>query len=246
MPRHVLITGAAGTLGGELVKRLIDLGCRLSLCDVNEAGLAAMLASPGIQKSIVSAGVVDVTDRTAMRKFIEEADDCMTVDCVIAAAGITETPFDRDFAQNDKVFETNYLGVLHTVLPALARMVNRGQGHIVLVSSLSSFLGFPRVPQYAASKAAVRVLGYSLRHWLRREGATLTIACPGFFESGMSHQGHKRPHAMEAGEVADKIIAATLKRKEEIIIPRTLGWALKPMSLLPYRLQDKIFDKFFL
>lgn len=98
----------------------------------------------------------------------------------------------------------------------------------------------------ATFKAAVRVLGYSLRYWLRREGVTLTIACPGFFESGMSHQGHNRPNAMSAGDVADKIITAALKRREEIIIPKTLGWTVRLISLLPYRFQDRIFAKFFL
>jgi short-subunit dehydrogenase len=245
-PRHVLITGAAGKLGKALIKQLVDQGCRLSLCDVNEAGLTALMASPGVQDALVRAAVVDVADSTAMKTFVKGADDCLPIDWVIAAAGITEPPFGPDFAQNNKVFEVNYLGVLQTILPAAARMADRGQGHIVLVSSLSSFLGFPRVPQYAASKAAVRVLGYSLRYWLRREGVTLTIACPGFFESGMSHQGHNRPNAMSAGDVADKIITAALKRREEIIMPRTLGWTLKLMSLLPYRWQDRIFAKYFL
>ena len=39
----------------------------------------------------------------------------------------------------------------------------RGRGHVVLVSSLASFLASPTGPAYAASKAAVRRYGEGLR-----------------------------------------------------------------------------------
>ncbi|MCG8564800.1 MAG: SDR family NAD(P)-dependent oxidoreductase [Desulfobacterales bacterium] len=242
-PDHVLITGAGGSLGRELSLELAAMGSHLSLCDINGEQLEEVLGMARISDFLVASARVDTADSDAMEAFITQADASRPIDWVIAGAGITEPRPMDPFTLSTGVMEVNFTGVLNTVFPAIRAMVKRGRGHVVLISSMASFLGFPRVPQYAASKAAVRVFGRSLRYWLRREGIGLTIACPGFFPSGMSHNDQPRPGGLDAMTAAHKIILGVLKHKNQLVFPRSQGLILKLLSILPVSLQDRFFER---
>ncbi len=93
--KTVLVTGAAGSIGSELCKKIIDAGSkRLIAYDHSEFGLYAfergLIAE--ISKEIIDAKVVfrlgSVTDRTAIRRTLEE----FGVDFVYHAAAYKHVP----------------------------------------------------------------------------------------------------------------------------------------------------------
>jgi uncharacterized protein len=58
-------------------------------------------------------------------------------------------------------------------------MVRRGQGGIVLVSSLAGVQGVPYVANYSAAKAYLLTLGEALHHELSPHGVAVTVLTPG-------------------------------------------------------------------
>ena len=72
--------------------------------------------------------------------------------------------------------ELNYLGVLHAVRAVLPAMVDRGHGHLVLISSLSGLMGVFGYGAYTPTKFAIRGLGEALARSADHHGPLLRAA----------------------------------------------------------------------
>src|SRR5262249_26494389 len=133
----------------------------------------------------------DISDAQSVGHWITDCDSRQPIDLVVASAGIGgATVFAPDCGEDldaaHEIIATNVLGVVNTVIPLLPRFVARGNGHVVIMSSLAGFLGLPQSPLYSASKAAIRVYGQGLRRLLAPRGVLVTVVCPGFVKTPMS------------------------------------------------------------
>jgi NADP-dependent 3-hydroxy acid dehydrogenase YdfG len=135
--------------------------------------------------------VQDVRDADGMAHVLLAADDVQPIDLLYANAGVSEATLQRDGLPAGEqttraLLSTNIDGVLNCVEPLLPRMLARGGGKIVVMSSIASSGYFVGGAAYCASKAAVRVYGESLRaaHW--RDGLRVTVACPSLTQSPMT------------------------------------------------------------
>src|SRR5262249_35406087 len=109
-------------------------------------------------------------------------------DLLIAAAGIGRETHALDFSPADMeaVIRVNLIGVAHSFAAVLPGMRQRRQGHLVALSSLASYRGFPRMAAYSASKAGVNALCDSFRVELKPLGIAVTTICPGFIRTPMT------------------------------------------------------------
>jgi short-subunit dehydrogenase len=246
-PEHTLITGAGGALGTALAARIAAAGGALSLCDLAPEGLRAAAARCSRQGGAVTAELIDVRNGPALRDWIDARDTARPLECVIANAGISlERPQGAVGEALDsalEIIQVNLIGVLNTVYPAIERMSERGRGRIVLIASLASLAGFPRVPVYAATKAAVRVFGQSIHPTLRRRGIELLIACPGFFQSRMTFVDRPVPLGMSADEVAARIETALRRGRTRVSFPAPLVAMISLLRVLPYHLRARIYER---
>src|SRR6266545_1670306 len=102
--------------------------------------------------------VSDVTNRSSLEALLAAAEaEFGRVDILINSAGITRrTPTlkvsDREW---DGILETNLTGTLRACQIFGRPMIERKQGRIINIASVSSDRGFFEVAAYAASKAAV-------------------------------------------------------------------------------------------
>ena len=80
----------------------------------------------------VEAKIIDVTDRPAMKQWIETIDETHTLDLVIANAGVsTQTSGETDPEMlNQRLKEINIDGVLNTLDPIQFRMTERRSGQM--------------------------------------------------------------------------------------------------------------------
>jgi cyclic-di-GMP-binding biofilm dispersal mediator protein len=84
-------------------------------------------------------------------------------------------------------------------------------GHIVLISSLSHFTGYPGAAAYAASKSALAIFGTSIRKAAYARGVSVTIAYPGPLAT--EHAARHAPKGANAkARMAPEIAAATILR----------------------------------
>ncbi|MGB2693665.1 MAG: SDR family NAD(P)-dependent oxidoreductase, partial [Dehalococcoidia bacterium] len=91
-------------------------------------------------------------------------------------------------------------------------MVERGSGHVVLISSLNGKIASPGASIYGATKFGLRGFGFSLNVDLRGTGVGVTTVFPGFIsEAGMFHRsGVKLPKGVHT-RTPDDVAAAVVK-----------------------------------
>jgi len=235
-PRSILITGASSGLGEALARAYAGPGVTLALSGRDGRRLEAVAEACRALAAEATAEVVDVTERGAMRRWIEAADDARPLDLVVANAGISAGTGGNDDPEDQAraIFAVNVDGVLNTVHPAVARMRARRGGQIALVSSVTAFRGLPGTPAYAASKAAVKTYGEGLRGRLAEDGVRVSVVCPGFFVSRMTATNpYPMPLIMPAERAARIVKRGLARDKARIAFPWPIYFLVWLLGALP-------------
>lgn len=183
--RAVLITGAGGGVGAELVKRFLANGDTVIGTDMSPVALAELEreldAGPAL---ITMAGnITDESDVTALAELVERQGG---LDVLINCAGFfpfdmfADTTLDRWKSVID-VNLTGYFLVTHTMLP---QMAGRGWGRIINFGSASMFPGVPGQVHYVSAKAGLVGFTRSLAREVGTDGITVNLLTPGLTLTG--------------------------------------------------------------
>jgi short-subunit dehydrogenase len=144
-----------------------------------------------------------------------------------------------------RVVDVNIRGPLVFARTLAPRMIARGRGGIVLMSSLAGYQGAPRIATYAASKAFNIVLGEGLWSELKPHGVDVVVSSAGAIRTpGYAKAATKEaPGTLDAAEVANRTLDAL--GHGPIVIPGTVNriarFALG--RLLPRRVAIDIFAR---
>ena len=186
--RVVIVTGAASGIGLALTRRLLARGDTVIAADLNEVGLASLvaLADEAGWSGRVVAQQCDVTDADSVQAAVDLAvREFSRLDVIVNNAGIglgggleEMTP-----AHWDAVIDVNFRGVAYGATAAYKVMVEQGFGQIVNVASLSGLIPSPFLTPYSATKHAVVGLSDSLRAEAAGTGVSVVCVCPGFTET---------------------------------------------------------------
>jgi NAD(P)-dependent dehydrogenase (short-subunit alcohol dehydrogenase family) len=131
----------------------------------------------------------DVADRGSLQKLLAETIAAFEkVDILVNCAGITKRAPTLDFPESDwnAILDTNVTVTLRACQVFGRAMLERGQGSIVNVGSLSSFVALHEVAAYAASKAAVVSLTKSLAIEWGKKGVRVNAIAPGVFRTELN------------------------------------------------------------
>lgn len=246
--KNILITGASSGIGSALALRLAASDVRLILLARNTEKLEAVAAQ--CTQAEVITHTADVTETTKIQNLIESIDTEFPIDLIICNAGVTNTVGKKNEAETwneiTKVIDTNLYGVLACLNPLIARMQQRKQGQIAIVSSLAAFYGMPVTPIYCASKSALKGYGESLRGWLKYDGIKVNMVYPGFVKSDLSDQFNTHRPFMITTEKAANIIANGIENnKASISFPLLLTFGIRFLNILPSRMADFFMGELF-
>jgi short-subunit dehydrogenase len=162
-------------------------------------------------------------------------------DVFVANAGVPATGVLTALTQEriDRILEVNLrapIALAHALAP---RMIERGRGHMVFISSLSGRAASPASSLYAATKFGLRGFALSIREDLREQGIGVSVVLPGFIrDAGMfADAGVKLPLGVgtrSPEEVAAAVISAIERNRAEIdVAPVTLRVGAKFASAAP-------------
>ena len=178
--RTVAVTGAAGGIGGALVRALVERGARRVI--------AADLDAAGIDEGgVVEARTLDVTDEAATRALVEEAGP---IDVFFANAGVA-TGGDQDAPDDvwERQWRVNVMSHVYAARALLPGWVERGEGHLVTTASMAGILSALGDAPYSATKHAA--LGFA--EWLAfsyaGRGVKVSCICPGAVDTAMLRAG---------------------------------------------------------
>lgn len=134
---------------------------------------------------------VDVTDRGSLDSLFSSVMATFeNVDILINSAGlISRGPtIDSQESEWQKLLDTNLMGVLRACQIFGRRMLQRGYGRIVNITSLNAFVALHEVAAYAASKAAVQSLTRSLAIEWAGSGVCVNAIAPGVFPTALNSE----------------------------------------------------------
>jgi short-subunit dehydrogenase len=240
---RVLVTGASRGLGRALAEAFAWRGAVLGLVARSEDELRELVDElPGADHKIL---IADVADRRQIGSAIEAFGD---IDVLVANAGVARYLNFRDLPleEAERMTQVNWLGTLYTIKPALPRMVERGAGSVVIVSSGAGLRAFPQASIYGATKAAQLAFGRALSHELDGTGVSVTLVMPGELQTHLhDHQRDGLPawrqdkYALPARPLAERVVAAVENDEAELYYPRSVK-ALRLFQGVSPRLADRV------
>jgi 3-dehydrosphinganine reductase len=180
-----LITGGSSGIGLALGKALANQGADICLLARDQTKLQTAHREVSRHKIRQDQRIMtlscDIRDFPALSRELEHLIEGFGLpDLVINSAGVT---YPGAFEELDvKIFhwvmDINYFGTIHVLKCLVPKMIERGSGQIVNISSQAGFVGVFGYSAYGASKYAVRGLSDVLRAEMKPRGIQVSIVFP--------------------------------------------------------------------
>ncbi len=183
--RIVVITGASGGIGSELVDRFLANGDTVIASDVSDDALQNWRRrwdSAGDVNSRLLAVAADIASEESCQHLVDVARDQFgRIDILINCAGwFPMVSFEEmTVDQWRQVIDVNLTGTFLMTKAAVPLMKNRGWGRIINFGSGSLFEGTADQSHYVAAKAGVLGFSRSLARELGDYGITVNVITPG-------------------------------------------------------------------
>jgi short-subunit dehydrogenase len=252
----IVITGGSSGIGLATARMAASRGARVVIVARDEAGMRRICEEADAEGMEIDYAVADVGDRAQVRRAAQQVierhggfDTWFNCAGVGAYARLDEMS-DED---HERIFRTNYFGVVNGSLEALKHLKSKG-GTIINQGSIASDMPIPILGAYAASKHAVKGFTDSLRQELIEERAPVhvTLIKPAGIHTPFGKNARNYmdsaavvPPPVYAPEVvADAVLSAAERPIREVII----GGAGRGMTLLSQLLPglaDQIFSRTF-
>jgi NADP-dependent 3-hydroxy acid dehydrogenase YdfG len=179
--RVAVVTGASSGIGAAVARALNAGGARVALAARRQDVLSEVQDSLN-SKTGSLAVPTDVTDRSQVEALVAQAErDLGPVDILVNCAGVMYYTLMKNGRQDewDRTVEVNCKGAVNCVGAVLPGMLERGQGHILTISSDAGRKVFPGLAVYSASKFFVEALSQGLRLETAGTGVKVTTVQPG-------------------------------------------------------------------
>ncbi|MEM7043421.1 MAG: SDR family NAD(P)-dependent oxidoreductase [Pseudomonadota bacterium] len=231
--KRILITGASSGIGEATAFKAARDGWQVIACGRNQAKLEDMRFK---HPSIIPLAF-DITDLDECHKALGR----VSADVVLLNAGSCEyvDVDDWESALFERVFQTNFFGVVHCLEALLPNLKEGSQ--LVFVDSLARLLPFTRSQAYGASKAALFYLAKTLDVDLKDRGLRVQTISPGFVKTPLTDRNDfDMPMRISPEEAAISIMRHIDRGTRTGYFPTVFAAILRTLSALPTALQIQI------
>ncbi|WP_288402538.1 SDR family NAD(P)-dependent oxidoreductase [uncultured Acinetobacter sp.] len=262
--KTIILTGASGGIGEQAAIQLAALGAKICLIARRKDELERVQQVIQQQGGQVWIYPVDITQEDHAKNCIEQIlSEHAKIDVLInnAARSIRRPiiqALDRlhDF---ERTMQINYFAAVRLTLALLPHFLEKGEGHVVNISTMSTQVPIPLFSAYLASKSALESFSRSLRMELGDQGIDVSIVYFPMVRTPMSSKTtiYKHMRMLDTSTAAGWIVKAVQQKSYRITstsgaianallntAPTTVMNLTRPLfRLMDRRLEKKLKDK---
>ncbi len=226
MGKLALVTGASSGIGLELAREFVEHGFDVIINAEDEelAAAEASLAGKGAEVRAVKADLSTYDGVKRLWAAVEAGGRPLDTAALNAGIGVNGD-FTRDIPLEDdlRLIAVNVTAAVHLAKRILPGMVERGQGRVLITSSVAATMPGPYYATYAASKAFLQSFAQAIRFELKDTGVTVTALQPGptdteFFDrAGMDDTKVADAKKDDPAEVARDGFEALMAGKDHVV-----------------------------
>ena len=178
MNKTVMITGAGSGFGKGAALALAGRGHTVIATTETEAQAEALAA----EAPELTVAKLDITTDDVAKAAAWDLD--VLIDN--AGAGQTGPMADVPLDRVRRLFDVNVFGTIAVTQAVLPRMVARGSGRIIIMSSIAGVLSAPAFGPYSMTKHALEAMGKAMRAELADQGVDVCLINPGPYLTGFN------------------------------------------------------------
>ena len=237
------VSGVSEGIGASFTKILLQNGWEVIGISRNEQKLNSFKKSINAISNVFKSYKCDVQNIKKLKKIANQNN---AVTLLFLNAGIYN-PIDSS-KSNLEIYKehinVNLLGVINCYEAFLPKMLEEGDGKIIIMSSISGWIGLPKAAAYGPTKAALRSFAQSIRYDLKPKGISVQVCSPGFVEtSATSVNDFYMPGLMKVEDAAKLIFKNMFKKKFEFSFPFIFSLLMRILSVLPDKLSSFLIRK---
>jgi len=183
--KKILITGATGTIGGELVKKFISLEGNVLATGTNTDKLDSLKK----QHTNIKVKKFDISEHSRIEEFIDNVTlELGGLDILINNAGmnIDNLSIRMKTEEWKKVIDVNLSSCFLLSKHSIKKMLKSKYGRIINITSIVGHTGNLGQSNYAAAKAGIIAMSKSLAIEYAKKNITVNCVSPGFIVSKMT------------------------------------------------------------
>ena len=180
-----VVTGGASGIGAATVRRFAAEGAHICILDRDLSAAEALAAELGDSHLAME---LDVRFEAGVEQVAKAVYDRWgQVDVLVNNAGseLNKTYDETTVEEWDKVLDTDLKGPWLLCKHFVPRMVERGSGSVINISSLNGLVGFPLSTAYGSAKGGLVVFTRDMAIELATSGVRINCVCPGVIETPM-------------------------------------------------------------
>ncbi|RKQ30403.1 3-ketoacyl-ACP reductase [Oceanobacillus halophilus] len=230
--KKAIITGGSRGIGRSTALELAKEGVELGLIARSENSFGM------IRKELTELGTTfvtaaaDVSNETEVKRAVEEIEgELGSIDILINNAGVGAYGSFLDLSTETwkNLFDTNVMGMVHVTKAVLPGMIERNQGDIINISSMSGLKGTKGSSAYSASKFAVIGMSESLMQEVRHHNIRVNVLTPSLVETDLTRENEQRdPERFTQPEDLAEYMVSLLKLEQRTFIKTSEIWATNP------------------
>jgi short-subunit dehydrogenase len=227
---HVVVTGASSGIGEALVREYAAAGAKVTMVARRKALLDALATDLG---DTVRVQVADLGDPAQATAWIDDAIAAFgPIDVMVNNAGVQIVAQTTDISVEKmrNLLEVDLYAPLAIIAVLLPKMLARGSGAFVNISSVAALAPTPGMVYYNAAKAGLGAASESLRGELMGTPITVVTVYPGPVDTPMARAAYEVVPPTAAVKMLPEGNPAALARKIRRAVERRAARIIYPWA----------------